>query len=487
LANQVGSISTTGTVTVYDTTSVSPHGPSGVTVGPDGNIWFDELFASAVGTLNLSTKSVSALKVTSGKVNGPISIITGPDKNLWTTSFDGPIEKITTAGVVTTYAITGSGSGPLVSFNGQVYFGEGTSIGHITTAGVQGSAIKAPSGGTIEALTVGPDGNLWFTELNSAANATNNFYGYVTPAGAIKEFPVAKTYGNVTGIAAPADGKIYFRAGDYLVGTSTAGAIFLTQSLGTGSSTSSHDLITGPDGNLWFTESFNDEIGVAYVAGGLVGTVTATGGKAVAGVTVFIDAKHTGTYASGDPTTTTSAAGTYRFNEVPGTYVVGVVTPSGDKLTTAAEVTLTVAAGGTATANFGLTPTVGAPTIGVTTPDTTAAEGLFGSPASTGLFAVTREAGGTGAVTVDLTLAGTATYNVDYKVAVFGGTYTYNATTKALDITLAAGSTGAAVEITPLTVAATEVAQTVVLSLASSTSYTEDTTKLSGTVTIAAH
>jgi hypothetical protein len=349
------------------------------------------------------------------------------------------------------------------------------------------ASIKVPGGGTIEALAVGPDGNLWFTELNNATGATNNDFGYVTAAGAIKEFPVAKSDGDVTGIAAPADGKIYFRAGDDLVGATTAGAIFLTQSLGKGSSTASHDLITGPDGNLWFTESFNDQIGVAYVAGGVVGTVTATGGKAVAGVTVFLDAKHTGAYASGDPTTTTSATGTYRFNEVPGTYGVGIVTPSGDKLTTAAEVTVTVTAGGTATANFGIAPTVNAPTIGVTAPDATAAEGIFGSPASTGLLAITRESGGSGAVTVDLTLGGTATVNVDYKITVFGGTFTYNATTKALDVTLAAGSTGAAVVITPLTVAASEVAKTVVLSLVSSTAYTEDAAKLSGTVTIAAH
>ncbi len=62
-------------------------------------------------------------------------------------------------------------------------------------------------------ITLGPDGNLWFTE------ADGNNIGRLTPAGSITEFPVPTT-GSGTGEIAP-----------------------------------------GPDGNLWFTEFTGNNIG----------------------------------------------------------------------------------------------------------------------------------------------------------------------------------------------------------------------------------
>ena len=74
-------------------------------------------------------------------------------------------------------------------------------------------------------MKVGPDGNLWFTETT---NGTDNFFGYLTTAGKIKYFPVLASLGSLTGITAGADGNIYFRAGDNLIGATTAGTIHET-------------------------------------------------------------------------------------------------------------------------------------------------------------------------------------------------------------------------------------------------------------------
>src|SRR2546426_488344 len=65
-----------------------------------------------------------------------------------------------------------------------------------------------------EAITAGPDGNLWFTE------AAANQIGRITPAGSITLFPAASV--------------------------STNGPTYIT---------------AGPDGNLWFTEDNSTKIG----------------------------------------------------------------------------------------------------------------------------------------------------------------------------------------------------------------------------------
>jgi streptogramin lyase len=490
LANQIASISPTGGVSDYDTTSVSPHGLSGVAVGPDGNIWFDELFANAVGSLNLTTKKVAPLKITSGKVNSPVALTTGPDGNLWADGFDAQIERISTSGEVATFSFSGSGSGPITSFNHELYFANGDAVDRISTSGVLGSPITAVTGGTIQDLSVGTDGDLWFTEKLSSG--VDDYFGYVTPNNSIKEFAVAKTVsdgtGDVTGIASPADGNIYFRDGDYLIGSTTGGSVFLTQNLGSGSSTSSTDLIVGPDGNLWFNEGFNDKIGYVVVAGGISGKVSNAGtGAGLAGIRVFLDTAHTGVYTGSDPSVLTSATGTYRFNVAPGKYSVGIVTPSGDKLTNAGEIAVSVTDGSVASANFALVVNSGTPLIGVNTVDGGAAEGIFGSPASSGVITLTRESGGSGAVSIDLSVGGTAAINTDYKITVYGGSFTYDAGTKELAVTLAAGASGAAIVITPLSETVHKSAETVTLSLLASPLYQEDGSKLSGLVTIAAH
>src|SRR5664280_2209661 len=53
-------------------------------------------------------------------------------------------------------------------------------------------------------ITVGPDGNLWFTESGS------NQIGRITTAGTITEFPVPTINSGPNGITAGADGNLWF-------------------------------------------------------------------------------------------------------------------------------------------------------------------------------------------------------------------------------------------------------------------------------------
>ncbi len=60
------------------------------------------------------------------------------------------------------------------------------------------------SGSTPAGITAGPDGNLWFTELNG------NKIGRITPAGAISEFPIPTPGSGPFGITAGPDGNLWF-------------------------------------------------------------------------------------------------------------------------------------------------------------------------------------------------------------------------------------------------------------------------------------
>src|SRR4029077_19811400 len=105
---------------------------------------------------------------------------------------------------------------------GNVWFTEQSAnrIGRITPAGVI-TEFPLPDGTFPYDITLGPDGNLWFTAVGKIVR--------ITPAGAIKQFPLRSDIGPI-GITA------------------------------------------GPDGNLWFTETASFGTGIARMT--LAGVVT---------------------------------------------------------------------------------------------------------------------------------------------------------------------------------------------------------------------
>ena len=101
---------------------------SGITRGPDGNLWFTEALAGKIGRI---TPAGVITEFSAGITpnSAPAGITRGPDGNLWfTESQANKIGRITPAGVVTEF-----------------------------------SAGLTP-GTTPNLITAGPDGNLWFTQ-----------------------------------------------------------------------------------------------------------------------------------------------------------------------------------------------------------------------------------------------------------------------------------------------------------------------------------
>ena len=75
--------------------SCVPSGASayGITSGPDGNLWFWEVYANNIGRITTGGYITEFAIPTAG--SGPTGIATGPDGNLWfTESFVGKIGKV---------------------------------------------------------------------------------------------------------------------------------------------------------------------------------------------------------------------------------------------------------------------------------------------------------------------------------------------------------------------------------------------------------
>jgi virginiamycin B lyase len=188
--------------------------PTGITTGPDGNVWFTELDGDRIGRITPAGVLTEFPLPAFGR--GPRGITRGPDGNLWFTEFTGNrIGRITPAGIITEFLLPSADSFP-------------------------------------DGITQGPDGNLWFTERNG------NRIGRITPAGVIAEFPLPAG-GGPTAITSGPDGRLWFtRPFASRIGAITTAGVIAEVALPAGSPA---DIVTGPDGNVWFTDLALPRIG----------------------------------------------------------------------------------------------------------------------------------------------------------------------------------------------------------------------------------
>ncbi|MGA2588422.1 MAG: hypothetical protein ABSH32_00770 [Bryobacteraceae bacterium] len=226
-------------------------GPSGITAGPDGAMWFTEYWANNICRLSPSGTSTEYPVPTANY--RPSEITSGPDGALWFTGAYGGIGRITTDGVITQYPLPTNLGGIITGPDGALWFTEPSAnqIGRITTTGVVTAYPlpanpEFPSGSYPSGITVGPDAALWFTEYAAGQ------IGRITTAGQITEYPVSPAYG-LSGIAAGPDGALWSTGTDaqLIVRTTTAGKSIvyaLPNSLVYPGS-----ITVGPDLALWFT------------------------------------------------------------------------------------------------------------------------------------------------------------------------------------------------------------------------------------------
>ena len=251
-ANQIGRITPSGTITGF-TIPASHSEALEITAGPDGNLWFTEPFANQIGQLMpVNTDVLNSITVPAD------ATVTTPAPNSITFPAGSTIPSgfVLPAGTIAEFAIGASSSNPIgitAGPDGNVWFTQVNSnqIGRITPDGTITEFAVPSSNSFADAITAGSDGSLWFTETSA------NKIGRITPT--------ATTISNPTTV--PADATITtpfgttfppgstIPAGTVLpLGTITEFAIPTDYSFPTA-------ITAGADGNLWFGEGSADQIG----------------------------------------------------------------------------------------------------------------------------------------------------------------------------------------------------------------------------------
>jgi len=316
IPGEIGRITTAGVVTELAVPAVPPPAgsspgtastpvtPTAIAAGPDGALWFTGVPGEVgrISTMGVVTEfAVPEIPPPAGSKPGAAgmpatlnAITAGPDGALWFTGIPGEVGRITTAGVVTEFAVPAipppAGSSPgtagtpatlediTAGPGGSLWFtGVAGEVGRITTAGVVSEYatpnFTPPSNSIVTTITMGPDGNLWITG--------NTAIGRITPTGTFTSFAVPGNFNTIGGLTPGPDGNLWFTeqedghtAGEQpAVGEITPAGVTKLYALpqettlnpNLGVPTDPTVITTGPDGALWFGE--NGAIGRLTTAG----------------------------------------------------------------------------------------------------------------------------------------------------------------------------------------------------------------------------
>ena len=259
-------------------------GPWSITTGPDGALWFTESFANKIGRIT-TAGVITEFAVPSANSQLLGGITQGPDGAVWfTEEIAGKIGRITTAGVITEFSAGGAPLGITTGPDGALWFTQSfaNQIGRITTDGVI-TEFPTPTGFIGPGITQGPDGALWFTE--SFANQI----GRITTAGVVTEFKIPTNNSFPESITTGPDGALWFtELQANQIGRITTAGVITEFRIPTKSSVTQH-ITAGPDGALWFTDTSGNLIGRVTTSGVISEFPVPTAGSGPTGITTGPD------------------------------------------------------------------------------------------------------------------------------------------------------------------------------------------------------
>jgi len=191
----------------------------------------------------------------------------GPGNALWFTG-PGGVSKMTPAGAVshvaplsTSFTTRGIAAGPDGNlWVSQSTFGsEQSQIARVTPAGDVTEFSAGLSNGEISEIGPGPDGDLWFTKYGAKYGDGNDGFGRITTAGAIDELHIPGSDG-IRDFALGADGRVWFADFDPIVGAINSSGEVEKWKVGKSSlDVRIEEMISGPDGDIWFLEELNKD------------------------------------------------------------------------------------------------------------------------------------------------------------------------------------------------------------------------------------
>jgi virginiamycin B lyase len=214
------------TINEFPLPDTANAGCTGITAGPDGNLWFTEAGLSgvsgsgnAIGQINPTSHVIKQFPLPTFN-NSPQGIALGSDGNLW----------FTEPGVA---SVSGSGN----------KIGQINATSRVVTEFPLPTANSSPQG-----ITAGPGNVLWFTEK------LGNNIGLISPRNDhIDEFPLPTANSSPNGIATGSDGNLWFTELAGRIGEINPDTHVVTEfNLPTPGDVPT-EITPGPDGNLWFT------------------------------------------------------------------------------------------------------------------------------------------------------------------------------------------------------------------------------------------
>jgi streptogramin lyase len=250
--------------------------PTGITLGPDGDLWFTDPVSAQIGEfVSGSQYPPSITKYPDpGAYGNPVAIATGDDGHLWIgeegSQQDGDtsiVELDPADGTTTPYDVP-EGAGLTA-----MTLGPDQKIWFVTSSGIVGEISKGGSplivlrrpNHDLEGITSTPDRKLWVTD------ATVNSVLRISLAGAVSEFPVKTEDSQLGGIAFGPDGNIWATeaSAGRLAQIPASVSSPITEFPVSDPTSNPYRVTLGPDGDVWFTELGNSSIGQIAPAGGM--------------------------------------------------------------------------------------------------------------------------------------------------------------------------------------------------------------------------
>ena len=247
----IGRVDAGGKVTSVPTRSLS--GPSALTVGRDGVVWFADPGAAGIGFV---TSSGAVGRYPIGSKGHPRGIAAGRDGNLWFTfdAEDGDwIGRMTPTGTVTRFALPAEAHdpGPIVAgADGNVWFSMANAIGRMTPGG-EVTVVPMTTTLGVPAITAGPDKAIWFSSNSLTGGAT---VGRIETGRTPR---ITKVYdlpdgASLRAIVAGSDGNLWVtQQGRRSLARITPRGQVTEYTLG--DDRHPETMAAGPDGRMWFT------------------------------------------------------------------------------------------------------------------------------------------------------------------------------------------------------------------------------------------
>ncbi|HET9097315.1 MAG TPA: hypothetical protein VFN37_11680 [Candidatus Baltobacteraceae bacterium] len=190
-------------------------------------------------------------------------IANAPDGSVFYTEwYNGAVGHMSATGSNANYAFTGSPDGMALGPDGNFWIADHADnrIAVMTTAGAP-AASYATSYAPMQ-IAKGPDNNLWFTSEDGSFSTGFSEIVQITTSGTMLTFPTStaaqtsKRY--AYDIVSGPDGRLWFTEGNYIGAITTAG-VMTEYPVPSGRTT--NFITPGPDGNLWFTENYGNYVG----------------------------------------------------------------------------------------------------------------------------------------------------------------------------------------------------------------------------------